>query len=78
MESENNIQYYLINENAQYNSNKFKYKLDDLQLETFANQIKDEEMRDILLKNDLKKYDDEKEKLLYDLSLLENVSEIKQ
>ena len=78
MESENNIQYYLINKNAQYNSNKFKYKLDDIQLETFANQIKDEEMRDILLRNDLKKYDDEKEKLLYDLSLLENVSEIKQ
>ena len=78
MESENNIQYYLINENAQYNSNKFKYKLDDIQLETFANQIKDEEMRDTLLKNDMKKYDEEKEKLLYDLSLLENVSEIRQ
>mgnify|MGYP000894681997 CR=1 FL=1 len=78
MESENNIQYYLINENAQYNSNKFKYKLDDIQLETFTNQIKDEEMRDVILKNDLKKYDDEKEKLLYDLSLLENFSEMEK
>ena len=78
MKSDNNTQFFLINQNASYDSKKFKYKLDDIELEIFSEQIRDEEMRDILLKNDLKKYDDEKEKLLYDLSLLENVSEIRQ
>ena len=47
-------------------------------MENFTNHIKDEEMRDQLLNNNIKKYDEEKEKLLFDLSLLENVSEIKQ
>jgi len=47
-------------------------------METFTNQIKDEEIRDRLLDNNIEKYDEEKKQLLYDLSLLENVSEIKQ
>ena len=78
MENQNNVQYYLINKNIQIDSNKFKYQLVDIQLETFTNQIKDEEIRDVLLNNNIDKYYDEKQKILYDLSLLENVSEIKQ
>ena len=78
MESDNNTQFFLINQQASYDSKKFKYKLDDIELEIFSEQIRDEEMRDTILKNDMKKYDEEKEKLLYDLSLLENVSEIRQ
>ena len=78
MESDNNTQFFLINQNASYDSKKFKYKLEDIELEIFSEQIRDEEMRDTLLKNDMKKYDEEKENILYDLSLLENISEIKQ
>ena len=78
MESENKVEYYVISENVEYDLNKFKYQLADIQIETFTNQIKDEEMSDRLLKNNIEKYDEEKEKLLFDLSLLENVSEIKQ
>jgi hypothetical protein len=73
-----NIQYYKIAKNVECDSNKFKYKLVDIQIENFTNQIKDEEIRDRLLNKNVEKYDEEKEKLLYDLSLLENVSEIKQ
>ena len=78
MENENKVEYYVISENAEYDSNKFKYQLVDIQIETFTNQIKDEELRDRLLNNNKEKHDEEKEKLLYDLSLLENISEIKQ
>jgi len=78
MESNNNVQYYVIGENVEYDSKKFKYQLVDIQMETFTNQIKDEEIRDRLLDNNIEKYDEEKKQLLYDLSLLENVSEIKQ
>ena len=78
MENKNNVEYYVISENVEYDSKKFKYQLVDIQMETFTNQIKDEEMRDRLLNNNIEKYDEEKEKLLFDLSLLENVSEIKQ
>ena len=77
MESENKVEYYIISENVEYDSKKFKYQLVDIQMETFTNQIKDEEIRDRLLDNNIEKYDEEKEKLLFDLSLLENVSEIK-
>jgi len=73
-----NIQYYEIAKNVECDSNKFKYQLVDIQMENFSNQIKDEEIRDILLDNNIEKYDEEKKQLLYDLSLLENVSEIKQ
>jgi len=78
MENNDNVQYYVIGENVEDDSNKFKYKLVDIQMENFTNQIKDEEMRDRLLNKNIEKYDIEKEKILYDLSLLENVSEIKQ
>ncbi len=77
MENNNNVQYYLIGENKEYDSKKFRYQLVDIQMENFTNQIKDEEIRDKLLDNNIEKYDEEKEKLLFDLSLLENVSEIK-
>ena len=73
-----NFQYYVVNQNAAYDSKKFKYKIEDIQMESFSNQFRDEEMRDTLLENDMKKYDEEKENILYDLSLLENISEIKQ
>ena len=73
-----NIQYYEIAKNVEYDSKKFNYQLVDIQIETFTNKIKDEKIRDILLNNNLEKYDEEKEQLLFDLSLLENASEIKQ
>ena len=78
MENQNNVEYYVIAENVEYDSKKFKYQLVDIQLENFTNQIRDEEMRDRLLNNNIEKYDEEKRKLLYDLSLLQNESEIKQ
>ena len=78
MENENKVEFYVIAEKVEYDSNKFKYNLFDIEMETFTKQIKDEEMRDRLLNNNIEKYDEEKQKILYDLSLLENVSEIKQ
>jgi hypothetical protein len=50
-------------------------------MENFSEQIKDESIKDaiILKPNEYKeKYNDEKQQLLYDLSLLENISDIKQ
>ena len=47
-------------------------------MENLSEQIKDEEMRDRLLNNNIEKYEEEKKQLLFDLSLLENESEIKQ
>ena len=49
-----NVQYYVVNQNASYDSKKFKYKIEDIQVESFSNQFRDEEMRDTLLKNDMK------------------------
>ena len=74
----NNVQYYVIKTNTEYDSNKFKYSLVDIQMENFSERIKDEEIRDKLLNKNLEKYDDEKKQILYDLSLLENISDIKQ
>ena len=59
-----NVQYYVVNQNASYDSKKFKYKIEDIQMESFSNQFRDEEMRDTLLENDMKKYD-EKKKIYY-------------
>ena len=73
----NNIQYYDLGSKI-YDSNKFKYSLIDIQMENFSNIIKDESLRDaIIMKQDeyKEKYDEEKQKLLHDLSLLENVTE---
>jgi hypothetical protein len=74
----NNVQYYTIKTNIEYDSNKFKYSLVDIQMENFSERIKDEEIRDKLLNKNLDKYEYEKQQLLYDLSLLENISDIKQ
>ena len=74
----NNVQYYVIKTNTEYDSNKFKYSLVDIQMENFSERIKDGEIRDKLLNKNLEKYDDEKKQILYDLSLLENISDIKQ
>jgi hypothetical protein len=77
----NNVQYYVIKTNTEIDSNKFKYSLVDIQMENISERIKDESIKDaILLKpNEYKeKYDNEKQQLLYDLSLLENISDIKQ
>ena len=49
MESDNNTHFFLINQHATYDSKKFKYKLEDIELEIFSEQIRDEEMRDTLL-----------------------------
>lgn len=74
----NNVQYYLILKNDEYDSNKFNYSLENIYLEDFKNQIKDEQIYNTLLKIDQEKNEDEKLKLLHDLSLLENISDIKQ
>ena len=74
----NNVQYYLISKNDEYDSNKFNYSLENIYLEDFKNQIKDEQIYNTLLKIDHEKNEDEKLKLLHDLSLLENISDIKK
>ena len=81
MENNNNVQYYLIKTNVEIDSKKFKYSLVDIQMDNISEIIKDESIKDaILLKpNEYKeKYDNEKQQILYDLSLLENISDIKQ
>ena len=81
MENNNNVQYYLIKTNVEIDSKKFKYSLVDIQMDNISEIIKDESIKDaILLKpNEYKeKYDNEKQHILYDLSLLENISDIKQ
>jgi len=55
-----NIQWYEIGQNIEYDSKKFKYQLVDIQIETFTNIIKDEEIKDRLLNNNIEKYDEEK------------------
>ena len=50
-------------------------------MENISERIKDESIKDafILKPNEYKeKYDNEKQQLLHDLSLLENISDIKQ
>ena len=78
MSNNNNVEYFVISENVEYDSNNFKYQLVDIQMETFKNQIKDEEIIDRLLNNNVEMHDEEKTQLLHDLSLLENISDIKQ
>ena len=81
MENNNNVQYYVLKTNVEIDSKKFKYSLIDIQMENFSERIKDESIKDaiILKQNEYKeKYDNEKQQLLYDLSLLENISDIKQ
>jgi len=74
----NNVQYYLISNQNVYDSNKFNYSLENIYLEDFKNQIKDEQIYNTLLNIDHEKNEDEKLKLLHDLSFLENISDIKQ
>jgi len=77
MENNNNVQYYEIKSKC-HDINKFKYALIDIQLENISESIKDESIKDaiILKPNEYKeKYNEEKQQLLYDLSLLENTSE---
>jgi len=77
----NNVKFYVINTNVEYDVNKFKYSLIDMEMENISERIKDESIKDaiILKPNEYKeKYDNEKQQLLYDLSLLENISDIKQ
>ena len=74
-----NVQYYETGFKT-FDLNNFKYSLDDTCIENFSKIIKDESLRDaIILKPDeyKEKYAEEKQKLLNDLSLLENVSEIR-
>ena len=77
MENEN-VQYFDFGKKI-YDSKKFNYSLDDIYMENFSKVVKDESIRDaiILDKEEYnKKYEDEKNKLLFDLSLLELTSEI--
>ena len=73
-----NVQYYEICSKP-FNINKFKYSFVDIQMDNISQSIKDESLKDaMLLKPDQykEKYNDEKQQILYDLSLLENTSEI--
>ena len=73
-----NVQYYEIRSKP-FNINKFKYSFVDIQMDNISQSIKDESLKDaMLLKPDQykEKYNDEKQQILYDLSLLENTSEI--
>ena len=73
-----NVQYYEIRSKP-FNINKFKYSFLDIQMDNISQSIKDESLKDaMLLKPDQykEKYNDEKQQILYDLSLLENTSEI--
>ena len=73
-----NVQYYEIGRKI-FDSNKINYSLDHIYMENFSKVVKDESIRDALIldKEEYnKKYEDEKNKLLFDLSLLELTSEI--
>ena len=73
-----NVQFFDLGKKI-YDSNKFNYSLDDIYMDNFSKVVKDESIRDaiILDKEEYnKKYEDEKNKLLFDLSLLELSSEI--
>ena len=73
-----NVQYYEIGRKI-FDSNKINYSLDHIYMENFSKVVKDESIRDALIldKEEYnKKYEDEKNKLLFDLSLLELSSEI--
>ena len=78
-----NVKYYEI-PSTSYDLNKLKYSLVDIQIDNISKFIKDESIRDaIILKPDeykekyKEKHEREKQQLLYDLALLENVSEIR-
>jgi hypothetical protein len=80
MENNNNVQYYEIKSKS-YDSKGFNYSLVDIQMENISEVIKDESIKDAIFLNEdeyKEKYAEEKQQLLYDLSLLENISETKQ
>ena len=80
MENNNNVQYYEIKSKS-YDSKRFNYSLVDIQMENISEAIKDESIKDAIFLNEdeyKEKYEEEKQQLLYDLSLLENISETKQ
>ena len=71
------VQYIEIR-SKEHDSKKFKYSLPELQLENISDSIKDEYLRDAIMNPGVLeyKYEDEKQELLFDLSLMENTSEI--
>ena len=80
MENNNNVQYYEI-QSKSYDLKRFNYSLVDIQMENISEVIKDESIKDAIFLNEDEykvKYEEEKQQLLYDLSLLENISETKQ
>ena len=80
MENNNNVQYYEIKSKS-YDLKRFNYSLVDIQMENISEVIKDESIKDAIFLNEdeyKEKYEEEKQQLLYDLSLLENISETKQ
>ena len=80
MENNNNVQYYEMKSKS-YDSKRFNYSLVDIQMENISEAIKDESIKNAIFLNEdeyKEKYAEEKQQLLYDLSLLKNISETKQ
>ena len=82
---ENNNVTFTEQKNRYYDFKRFIYTEEQIMKDNL-NNIKDEKLRDAVtldilndteptnIKNYIEKYDEEKEKILYDLSLLENTS----
>jgi len=80
VENNNNVQCYEIQLNLYY-SNRYNYSLVDIQMKSVSEAIKDESIKYTIFFNEdeyKEKYEEEKQQLLYDLSLSENISETKQ
>jgi len=75
-----NVQYYEIyGKQRIIPTEKFKYTLLDIQLENISEGIRDDYLKTAILEPETlhEKYKEEKESILYDLSLLENTGEVK-
>jgi hypothetical protein len=72
-----NVQYYEIyGKQKMIPIEKFKYTLIDIQLENISEGIRDDYLKTAILEpeNLQQKFQEEKEAILYDLTLLENTS----
>ena len=76
MEKEQTTKMYELYSGRHYSSDKFKYSLQDIQFENIMEGIHDDDLRTAILNpNEIKsKMDEEREALLNDLALLENIS----
>jgi len=76
-----NVQYYEIyGKQKMIPIEKFKYTLLDIQLENISEGIRDDYLKTAILEpeNLQQKFQEEKEAILYDLTLLENIGEYKK